>query len=40
VNLTYNKATPREILERLSADTDESVARNAKHAIEQRRSAS
>ena len=37
MNLTYNKATPREILERLAQDADESVARNAKLAIEQRK---
>lgn len=37
MNLTYNKATPREILDRLAQDPDESLARNAKQAIERRR---
>ena len=37
LNLAYNRATPREILDRLAMDADESVARNAKHAIERRR---
>lgn len=36
LNLAYNEATPREILDRLAADADESVARNAKQAIERR----
>jgi len=40
INLTRNKATAREILDRLAADPDESVARNAKLAIEKRRRAS
>ena len=40
MNLTYNKATPREILDRLAQDADESVARNAKLAIEQRKKGS
>ena len=39
MNLTYNRATPREILDRLAQDPDESVSRNAKQAIERRRSA-
>ena len=39
MNLTFNQATPREILERLAQDTDENVARNARHAIERRRGA-
>lgn len=36
LNLVYNEATPREILDRLAVDADESVARNAKQAIERR----
>lgn len=36
-NLTYNRATPHEILERLAQEPDESLARNARAAIEQRR---
>jgi hypothetical protein len=36
MNLTYNRATPRELLERLAQDPDESLARNAKQAIERR----
>ena len=39
MNLTYNAATPREILERLAADADEGVARNAKLALERRKTA-
>lgn len=38
MNLTYNSATPREILDQLALDPDESLARNAKQAIERRRS--
>jgi hypothetical protein len=37
LNLTYNPATPRELLDRLAADADESVARNAKQAVERRK---
>jgi hypothetical protein len=40
MNLTYNKATPREILERLAQDPDETLARNARNAIESRRATS
>jgi hypothetical protein len=40
MNLTYNKATPREILDRLAQDPDESLARNAKNAIDSRRATS
>jgi hypothetical protein len=29
INLTHNTAVPREILERLAKDPDESLARNA-----------
>jgi len=34
--LTWNKATPAEILERLARDPDESLAQNAKQALERR----
>ena len=37
LNLAYNRATPREILDRLAMDADESVARNARQAIERRK---
>ena len=37
MNLTYNKATPREILERLMQDPDPVLARNAKLALERRK---
>ena len=37
MNLTYNSATPREILDHLAQDPDESLARNAKQAIERYR---
>lgn len=37
LNLSYNGATPVELLERLAKDGDASVARNAAHALEQRR---
>ena len=37
MNLTYNRETPREILERLALDPDEVLARNAKLAIQRRR---
>jgi hypothetical protein len=36
MNLTYNPATSRALLERLAQDRDESVARNAGHALRQR----
>jgi hypothetical protein len=34
MNLTYNKATPREILQRLAQDPDPVLARNARLALE------
>jgi len=34
--LTYNKATPPEILQRLAQDPDEILARNARKALERR----
>jgi len=36
MNLTYNAATPRPILERLANDPDETLARNARYALERR----
>jgi hypothetical protein len=36
MNLTYNKATPPEILQRLAQDPDETLARNARQALERR----
>lgn len=36
MNLTHNAAVPREILERLAKDPDESLARNARYALERR----
>jgi len=36
MNLAWNPATPREILERLARDPDESLARNAKQALDRR----
>jgi len=36
LNVAGNPAAPREILDRLAQDPDESVARNARHAIERR----
>ncbi len=38
MNLTYNKATPREILDQLAQDPEASLARSAQQAIERRRS--
>lgn len=38
LNLAHNSATPREILDRLANDADESVSRDAKQAIERRKS--
>lgn len=37
INLTQNPAVPRDILERLADDPDESLARNARSALERRR---
>lgn len=37
--LLYNAATPRAILERLAKDADESLARNARTALERRAKA-
>ncbi len=39
MNLTYNAATPRALLERLAQDADESLARNARTALERRAKA-
>jgi hypothetical protein len=36
MNLTYNKATPPEILQRLAQDPDEILARNARQALDRR----
>lgn len=36
MNLTHNPATPRALLERLAKDSDESVARNARRALQRR----
>ena len=36
MNMTYNKATPQEILQRLAQDPDETLARNARQALERR----
>jgi hypothetical protein len=36
MNLSYNQATPPEILRRLAQDPDETLARNARQALERR----
>jgi hypothetical protein len=37
MNLTYNPATPPDILQRLTGDPDELLARNARLAVERRK---